>query len=58
LLKTIAQQASIVIGLMLRLFGSKIESNLRVGSTICDYAWLHRVTRSAFSEQGGLSAYR
>src|SRR3979409_2132258 len=24
----------------------------------CDYAWLRRVTRSAFSEQGGLSLYR
>jgi len=40
---------------MLRLFDSKIESNLRA-SRIGDYAWLHRDVRSTISEQPELSA--
>jgi hypothetical protein len=58
LLKSMAQQLLIVSTAMLRLFESKIESNLRISSTICDYAWLRQTERSTRSRQDQLSAFR
>jgi hypothetical protein len=43
---------------MLRQFESRIESNLRISSTICDYAWLRQTERSTRSVQDQLSAFR
>src|SRR3979411_2127985 len=53
-----AQQASIVITSMLRLFALKIECNFGIGSTICVYAWLPPTQRSTRTEQVELSVYR
>jgi hypothetical protein len=56
--KTKAQQLLIVSTAMLRLFESKIESNLRISSTNCDYAWLRQTKRSTRSRQDQLSTFR
>jgi hypothetical protein len=45
------------IGSMLRLFDSRIESNLRRFQN-CDYAWQHPDARSTISVQIELSASR
>jgi hypothetical protein len=48
LLKTVAQQASIVINPMLLLFYSKIESNFQQGSTV---AFMHGCAESNAAQE-------
>jgi hypothetical protein len=53
-----AQQVSIAINVMLRLFHLKIESNFQKKFHGRDYAWLCRFERSTRSEKVELSASR